>query len=116
MAQRGGKREGAGRRPGRVSAAKRALAEMARDHAEGALETLASIHADKTQPASARVSAATAILDRAYGKPPQALEHTGKDGGPITTATVFDLSKMTDAELEAYRTLAASTKGYREGD
>lgn len=32
------------------------------------------------------VQAQIAILDRAYGKPKQALEHTGKDGGPIETA------------------------------
>jgi hypothetical protein len=29
------------------------------------------------------VSAATALLDRGYGKPRQSLEHTGKDGGPV---------------------------------
>lgn len=80
---RGGKREGAGRKVGAVTAAKRELAEMAKDHAEAALETLVSIHKSGTEPASARVSAANAILDRAYGKPPQSLEHTGKDGGPV---------------------------------
>jgi hypothetical protein len=30
-----------------------------------------------------RISAAIAILDRAYGKPPQALHHSGDDGGPV---------------------------------
>lgn len=29
------------------------------------------------------VQAQTSILDRAYGKPKQALEHSGKDGGEI---------------------------------
>jgi hypothetical protein len=47
---------------------------MAREHTEAALLTLVEI-ATGGSPASARVSAATAILDRAYGKPPQALEH-----------------------------------------
>lgn len=79
----GGARPGAGRKPGKVGAAKRALAEMAKDHAEAALETLASIHSDIEAPAAARVSAATAILDRAYGKPAQSLEHTGADGAPL---------------------------------
>jgi hypothetical protein len=68
---RGGKREGAGRKPGTVTKAKRELAELAKDHAEAALNTLVAIHKNDGQPASARVSAATAILDRAYGKPPQ---------------------------------------------
>jgi hypothetical protein len=55
---------------------------MAKEHAPAALETLRDI-AQSGQSESARVSAATALLDRAYGKPPQALEHTGADGGPI---------------------------------
>lgn len=69
MAQRGGKRAGAGRKPGQVSAAKRAISEMAKDHAESALETLASIMQNDQEPASARISAANSLLDRGYGKP-----------------------------------------------
>lgn len=46
----------------------------------------------------------------------QQLEHTGKDGGPITTVATFDLSKMTDAELDAYRTLAAASGRDQQGD
>ena len=76
---RGGRRPGAGRKKGKVSEAKRELAEMAREHAEAALNTLVEI-ATGDCAASARVSAATAILDRAYGKPPQALEHSAKGG------------------------------------
>lgn len=79
----GGARPGAGRKPGKVGAAKRALADMAKDHAEAALRTLVEIAADSEAPHAARVSAANAILDRGYGKPPQALEHTGKEGGAI---------------------------------
>jgi len=75
---RGGARPGAGRKRGKVGAAKRALAEMAKEHAEAALNTLVEI-ATGDGAASARVSASTAILDRAYGKPPQALEHSAPD-------------------------------------
>lgn len=75
---RGGSRPGAGRKQGKVGAAKRELAEMAKEHAEVALLTLVEI-ATADGAASARVSAATAILDRAYGKPPQALEYSAKD-------------------------------------
>ncbi len=75
---RGGARPGAGRKRGKVGEAKRELAEMAKEHAEAALLTLAEI-ATGDGAASARVSAATAILDRAYGKPPQALEHSATD-------------------------------------
>jgi hypothetical protein len=78
MAKRGGSRPGAGRKKGKVSTAKRELAEMAKEHAEAALLTLAEISGGNSA-ASARVSAAVAILDRAYGKPTQALEHTSPD-------------------------------------
>jgi Ni,Fe-hydrogenase I small subunit len=75
---RGGARPGAGRKKGKVGQAKREMAEMAKEHAEAALLTLVEVATGECA-ASARVSAATAILDRAYGKPPQALEHSAPD-------------------------------------
>ena len=71
MAQHGGKRAGAGRKPGAVSKAKRALAEKAKDHAEAALETLVRLM-DEGDTDSVKLQAANAILDRGYGKPFQA--------------------------------------------
>lgn len=79
---RGGARPGAGRKRGKVGKAKRELAEMAKEHAEAALLTLVEIAASDAAP-SARVSAATAILDRAYGKPRQALEHSALVADPL---------------------------------
>lgn len=75
----GGKRPGSGRKKGVVSQAKRDLAEMAKKHAEQALAVLVGIAVNGESDA-ARVSAANAILDRAYGKPPQALDHSSGDG------------------------------------
>jgi hypothetical protein len=43
--------------------------ELARKHTAGALRTLAEIMEDSTAPAQARIVAACALLDRAYGKP-----------------------------------------------
>ena len=43
--------------------------QLARKHAPEAIKTLAEIAKEGTP--SARVSAAIALLDRAYGKPPQ---------------------------------------------
>ncbi|WP_425061838.1 hypothetical protein [Roseovarius confluentis] len=54
---------------------------MAKDHAPEALETLRRIMTNDQEPAAARVSAANAILDRGYGKAPQAI--TGPNGGPM---------------------------------
>lgn len=84
MAQHGGKRAGAGRKPGAVSKAKRELAEMAKDHAEMALGVLAEIAHNKTEAASARVTAANSILDRAYGKPFSAEPEHDDDADPLT--------------------------------
>jgi len=79
---RGGARPGAGRKRGKIGKATREMAEMAKDHAETALLTLVEI-AIGDGAASARVSAATAILDRAYGKPRQALEHSSSVADPL---------------------------------
>lgn len=68
MAQHGGKRAGAGRKPGAVSKAKRALAEKAKDHADAALATLVRLM-DEGETDSVKLQAANAILDRGYGKP-----------------------------------------------
>jgi hypothetical protein len=56
--------------------------ELARKHTKGALNTLVTIAEDVTAPQSARVSAATALLDRGWGKPSQPLDGDG-EGGPI---------------------------------
>ena len=54
-----------------------------RAHSALAMTTLAEICMDKDAPAPSRVAAATALLDRAWGKPTQALELSGRDGGAI---------------------------------
>ena len=93
MAQMGGKRPGAGRKPGKVGAAKQQLMQMAKEHAQAALETLVDV-AKNGDTASSRVSAANAILDRAYGRPPQSVEHTGEGGGAIQAKVSLDISKI----------------------
>lgn len=56
------------------------LADAARAHTADAINVLAEIMSDQEQNAGARVQAATALLDRAHGKPVQMTEITGKDG------------------------------------
>jgi hypothetical protein len=47
------------------------IVELARQRCPKAIETLESIMLDTTAPPAARVAAATALLDRGYGKPAQ---------------------------------------------
>ena len=51
-----------------------AIRDLAQQFAPEALHTLLTICTDETAPPAARVSAATALLDRGYGKPPQSIE------------------------------------------
>jgi hypothetical protein len=51
-----------------------------------------------------RLRAARDLLDRAYGRPRQALEVTGEDGGPVLTSGI-DLSGLSAEELRALREL-----------
>lgn len=80
---RGGKREGAGRPKGAINKATADVKALAQNHGETAILTLAEIATDPEQPSAARVTAANSLLDRGYGKPTQAMELTGQDGGPI---------------------------------
>ena len=55
---------------------------------DDAIKTLASIMRNVEMPPQARVAAANGLLDRAFGKPVQAL--TGEGGGPIAVQTIVE--------------------------
>jgi len=69
-----------------VKAAARALTQ-------DAIDTLASVMNDPKAPLAARVGAANAILDRAHGRPPQAIAHSG-------AVATYDYSHLSDEQLE----------------
>ena len=75
MASHGGIREGSGRPAGAVNKAtselKLNLSELAREYTNDALDTLVDVM-KSGQSESARIAAATAILDRGYGRPTKA--------------------------------------------
>ena len=84
---RGGKREGAGRPSGAKNIAtaklKRSFSELAREYTDDALSALSEV-ARFGRSERARVAAAIAILDRGFGKPPQAKDsQCAKDLPPI---------------------------------
>ena len=103
--KRGGKREGAGRKKGSQSRATReqkaTLSDLAKAHTEIALKALVSV-ATKSESDSARVAAANAILDRGYGKPTQAHQHSGAIGS-------YDLTRISDGDLSYADKLSHST-------
>lgn len=85
----------AGRPKGALNKVTRDIKVLAQKHTPDALKTLASIML-KSESDQARVSAAKELLDRAYGKSPQAL--TGNDDGPIRVLaeirrTIVDAAK-----------------------
>jgi phage FluMu protein gp41 len=93
--------------------------ELARSHAPDAIAALARIVKSKSSkvPPAAVVAAATALLDRGFGKPPQAI--TGPNGGPLE---IRNLSNLTDdqlAELDRLRSslvLSGGGAGDQGGD
>lgn len=101
----GGKRDGAGRKPGAISratrAAKKTFAEVARDLAPEALQVAAQIMRDETQTGSARMAAINVIMDRGLGKPMQAVHLSGPNGGPVATLDATKLSSDALREIMA---------------
>ena len=94
MASHGGMREGSGRPAGAVNNAtselKLNLSELAREYTNDALDTLVEVM-QSSQSDSARIAAATAILDRGYGWPIK-----------ITSLEVNALFAPTTIQLVAY--------------
>lgn len=83
-----------GRPKGALNKATAEVKEAAREHAPAALKELARLM-KKAQSEAARVAAAKEILDRAYGKAPQA--HTGEGGeGAVKLQIVSGVPRADD--------------------
>jgi len=76
------------------------IRDLARTHAEDAISALAEIAADRSVPPSARVSAASELLNRGYGRPPQAIAIAGP-------------SSLAEQHLEALKLLADKARQQR---
>ena len=100
--RRGGRVKGT---PNKISADVRVLAQKYGPAAMAELGRL-SVEAESE---SSRVSAIREILDRAYGKAPQPMEHAGKDGGAIQHQDVTN-----EDRARALLSLLASVKGKSE--
>jgi hypothetical protein len=80
-------RKTGGRQAGTPNKSTAEAQAAAQEHSPAALGTLVGIMQDGEAPAAARVSAAREILDRAHGKPPQALQVGDPDGQPLGPVT-----------------------------
>lgn len=69
------------------------IQELAREHTREAIGTLVAIMQDQKASPAARVSASTAILDRAYGKAPQFVASTSlnKPAHELTDAELMEI-------------------------
>lgn len=77
---------------------------MAKEYGAAALATLAEVMGDSDAPHNARVAASNALLDRGYGKPMQAVDHSNKDGtlAPVAGFDVRVVSALaSDADKAA---------------
>ena len=86
------RRKTGGRRKGSRNKATQEITELARAQVPAAVKELGRL-AKSAVSETARVSAIGMILDRAYGKPSQAIQHSGSVG-------TYDLSKVDDADLD----------------
>jgi hypothetical protein len=77
--------------------------KLARVHTAAAIATLAEVMLNPDEKGAARVAAAKELLDRGHGKPMQAHELTGKDGGPVEHEQV---ARLTDEQIQ--RVIAAT--------
>lgn len=78
----GGKREGAGRKPGVPNKTTEYLKSLTQKDSEKVVKELVRL-ATKAKSEQTRVAAIKELLDRAYGRPSQALEHSGAEGAPL---------------------------------
>lgn len=95
-----------GRKAGTPNKATREIKELAQSYAPASMKELARL-AKAAESETARVAAIKEIFDRAYGKAPQAIEHSG-------TLGTYDLTKVSDGqidELEAILRAASVTGG-----
>lgn len=96
--RRGGKRPGAGRPRGALNKATADIKRIAQDHGGEAIRVLATIMSEAGEPAAARVAAARELLDRGYGRVPQAIGGTN-ELPPIKSTRVFNYSVLSEAAL-----------------
>ena len=83
------KRKTGGRKKGTPNKVTKDAKILANGYGKEAIQILVDIMRNGRSE-QVKVSAAREVLDRAYGKAPQAIQLSGEDGGPITFRVVYD--------------------------
>jgi Family of unknown function (DUF5681) len=68
--------------------------ELARKNASAALETIVSIMTNADAPHAVRLAAANSLLDRALGRPAQALHHSGEDEPTVNAVDAREIIRQ----------------------
>lgn len=110
----GGKRVGAGRKAGSATRKTRAIAERASAEGITPLEVMLQamrkhVEAERWDEAAAQAKDAAPYMHPKLA----AVQHTGRDGGPILTA---DLSKVSDDQLATLETVFGPLAGSGDDD
>jgi len=98
--KRGGKRPGAGRKPGTPNKSTAELKQLAGQYTQEAVRTLVDVMRDPDAPAAVRVSAADRLLDRSHGRPGQSIEVVSSK---VDQALLQQLEQDMMPKLEAAR-------------
>jgi len=89
--------------PGGQSKQQRNIAELAREYGPAAIRRLA--YWMESEDPRASTTAATALLDRGFGKPKQETEVTGKDGAPLMPSLHITMASTLPVTLEAKKVI-----------
>ncbi len=85
---RGGARPGSGRKSNAVRALRDAFVAEKGPYAEYAFKLHADIMLDEKAALDLRLQCGQEVMNRVWGKPRQAVEHSGPDGGPVLITTI----------------------------
>lgn len=83
MTFKAGQDKSGGRVAGTPNKATQLSRQLAMPFADEAMQALVDVLRDAESPAQARIAAANSILDRAFGKPRQEVEHAGDAAQPL---------------------------------
>ncbi len=109
----GGKREGAGRKPGSASKLDAEARQKAKESGIMPLDYLLSVMRDETQDDAVRRDAAKAAAPYCHARL-ASTEISGPERGPIRMSRIFDISDLNVQELDIFERVLEKTRNAGE--